>query len=104
MKYLSSPHLVISLPSKYEEISDTSGNKSTQSIATLLPRVKFYGDFSEEEEHELLDWYYKYTGNQINPSEDYSGVSGFKIMDISYIGYYYDDTHMSEYSGKWVIS
>lgn len=106
MKYLSSPHLVISLPSKYEEISDTSGNKSTQSIATLLPRVKFYGDFSEEEEYELPDWYYKYSGNQINPSEDYPGDSGFKIMDIYYIGYYYDDTKMTDFNqnDKWVIS
>lgn len=106
MKYLSSPHLVISLPSKYEEISDTSGNKSTQSIATLLPRVKFYEDFSGDKDYELPDWYYKYTGNQINPSEDYPGDSGFNIMNVYYIGYYYDDTKMTDFNqnDKWVIS
>ena len=106
MKYLSSPHLVMSLPSTYEEITDSNGNKSTQSIATLLPRVKFYEDFSGDKDYELPDWYYKYTGNQINPSKDYPGDSGFNIMNVYYIGYYYDDTKMTNFNqnDKWVIS
>ena len=106
MKYLSSPHLVMSLPSTYEEITDSSGKKSTQSRATLLPRVRFYQDFYGDKDYELPDWYYKYSGNKIDPKEDYPGDSGFNIMNVYYIGYYYNDTKMTEFNqnDKWVIS
>ena len=106
MKYLSSPHLAISLPSTFEEIEDESGKTSTTSTATLLPRVKFYEDFSGDKDYELPDWYYKYSGNKIDPKEDYPGDSGFNIMDIYYIGYYYDDAKMTGFNqnDKWVIS
>jgi hypothetical protein len=88
----------MSLPSTYEEITDSNGNKSTQSIATLLPRVKFYEDFSGNKDYELPDWYYKYSGNKIDLKEDYPEDSGFNIMDIYYIGYYYDDTKMTGFN------
>lgn len=103
MKYLSSPHLVISLPNDCVEVTDDKENKSKEAYATLLPRVKFYEDFSGDKEYTLPDWYYKYSGNQIDPEGDYTGDSGYKTMEIQYIGVYIDSTYMSNITG-WVIS
>lgn len=99
MKYLSSPHLVMSLPSTY-----TENNGTTESSATLLPRIKFYEDFEGTKKYTLPDWYYKYTGNTINPEKDYTGDSGYKTIEISYIGLYTNSGDMSQYNNKWVIS
>jgi len=82
MKYLSSPHLVISLPNDCVEVTDDKENKSKEAYATLLPRVKFYEDFSGDKEYTLPDWYYKYSGNQIDPEKDYTGDSGYETMEI----------------------